>query len=81
MITPSHYPHTGRLSLGTFQQTIRVFIHPHALPLPPLYFPWIQFPDRLVLKGAISRNCDICTYDVKLYYLPHLSFNRVDFPE
>lgn len=80
-LTLSTYWQTRCLSLGMFQQTIRVFIHPHAALLPPLYFPWMQFPNRPISKGVINYKCDICIYDMELYYLSHLSFNHVDFPE
>lgn len=68
-LTLSTYWQAYCLSLGMFQQTIRVFIHPHGVLLPPLYFPWMQFPNRLVSKGAINCNCDICDCGKKLYYL------------
>lgn len=67
-LTLSTYWQAYCLSLGMFQQTIRVFIHPHAVLLPPLYFPWMQFPNRPVSKSATNCNCDICDCGKKLYY-------------
>lgn len=66
-LTLSTYWQTYCLSLGMFQQTIRVFIHPYAVLLPLLYFPWMQFPNRPIRKGTINCNCNICIYDIKLY--------------
>lgn len=80
-LTLSTYWQAYCLSLGMFQQTIRVFIHPHAVLLPPLYFPWMQFPNRPVSKGAINCNCDICDCGKKLHYLSLSPFDYADFPE
>lgn len=76
MITPSHSPHAGRLTAfhrECFNRPL-IFIHPHAVLLPPLYFPWMQFPNRPI---PISKGPINCIYDMKLYYLSYQSLNML----
>lgn len=67
MITPSHYPHTGRLTAFHWERFNRPLEFSFTLTLSSrLYFPGMQLPNRPILKSAMNCNCDICIYDMKL---------------